>query len=282
MVGRVLTVAESDSSGSMGIQADIKTILAMGGYSTTAVTGVTAQTTKGIETLQTVDAALVAKQMRAVLADIGADAIKVGILFNEAIVNAVADVLDEYQQKNIPVVIDPSIITRNGTHLMDEHAISTLKRRLFLRATVLMPNIREAELMTGMHIRDMDDMRHAAGMMRTLGVETVILKAGQAVSEKVVYFVAAGDEERIYERPMLETLHTLGAGATLSSAIAISLVQGMDIFHALERALGFIHEAMAQATGMGQISGPMNHAFDIEKHSAFFTPYPYTVKVHQA
>jgi len=280
MSGKVLTVAESDSSGAAGIQADIKTILALGGYTATAISAVTAQNTQGIKCLHVLDPGFVAQQMRVVLEDIGADAIKTGILSNESVVNAVADVLDQYQHKNIPVVIDPSIVTRSGEQFMDAAAIGALKRRLFIRATVLTPNGREAELLTGMHIRDIDDMRHAADMMRTLGVETVVLKAGPAVSGKIIYFVATSAEERIYERPMLKTRHTLGAGCTLSSAIAISLAQGLGVFRSVERALDFMHQAILHAPDSGAGDGPLNHAFDIERHSSFFSPDH--VKVHKA
>jgi hydroxymethylpyrimidine/phosphomethylpyrimidine kinase len=271
MAGRILTVAESDSCGASGIQADIKTILALGGYATTAIAAVTAQNTGGVEFLQPMDPCFVAQQMRLVLEDIGTDAIKIGILSSEGIVHAVADVLDEYQDKDIPVVTDPSILARNGERLMDENAITALKRRLYVRASVITPNLKEAEILTGLHIRDIDDMRHVADMMRTLGVETVVLKAGQAFSDKVVYLVAR-DEERIYERPMLDTRHTLGAGCTLSSAIAAGMAQKMDVFAAVERAPDFMHQAMLHAPGYGKDAGPMNHAFDIERHSAFFNP----------
>ena len=280
MSGRVLAVAESDSIGASGIQADIKTVLALGGYATAAITAVTAQNTKGIERLQMLEAAFVAQQMRVVLNDIGTDAFKIGVLVTEDIVNAVGDVLDEYYGKNIPVVVDPSLVARNGSQLMNELAIASVKRRLFLRTTILTPNKREAELLTGMTIRDLDDMRHAADMMRTLGAETVVLKAGQAISDKILYLVATADEERIYERPMLSTPHTLGAGSTLASAIAISLAQKMGVFPAVERALDFIHQAILHAPDFGTEAGPVNHAFDIEKNSSFFSPEH--VKVHKA
>lgn len=280
MSKRVLTVSESDSSGASGIQADIKTILALGGYATTAVSAVTAQNTRGIEHIQSIDAGLVAQQMRVVLEDIGTDAIKLGVLTNESVVHAVSDVLDEYLGQGFPIVIDPSILARNGEQVMDETAVALLKRRLFMRATVLTPNLREAEILAGMTIRDMGDMRHVTDMMRTLGVETVVLKAGQAISEKVVYLVASAEEERIYERPMLKTRHTLGAGSTLASAIAVGLAQKMDVFAAVERGLDFMHQAMQHAPGYGSTAGPMNHAFDIEKHSSFFAPE--NVKVRKA
>jgi len=272
MTGRVLTVAESDSCGASGVQADIKTILALGGYATTAVTAVTAQSTRGIGSTQLVSPDMVAAQMRTVMDDIGAGAVKTGGLMNEATVNAVGDVLDEWQTRDIPVIVDPSIIARDGSHFLDLPAIAAVKRRLFVRTHVLTPNLKEAELLTGMTIRDLDDMRRATDMMRTLGVETVVLKAGQALNEKVLYLVACADEERIYERPMLNTPYTLGAGCTLASAIAVSLAQDMNIFTAIERALDFIHQAILHAHDYGTGAGPMNHAFDIEKASSFFKP----------
>lgn len=272
MSGRVLTVAESDSSGASGIQADIKTILALGGYAATALSAVSAPGAAGIKHIHALDPSFVAQQMRAALEDIGADAIKTGNLINENIVNAVADVLDEYQEKNIPLVVDPSMVARNGWCFMDEPVIGAMKRRLFARTTVLTPNKREAELLTGMNIRGLDDMRHAAGMMRTLGAETVVLKGGQAAGDEVIYLVATAGEERIYERTMLKTRNTLGAGYTLASAITIGLAQNFGIFPAIERALDFMHQAILHAPVSGSGAGPLNHAFDIERHLSFFNP----------
>ena len=247
MIGRILSVSESDSSGAAGIQADIKTVLALGGYATTAVTCVLAQSTKGAASSRVMEPAFVVEQMRAVLNDIGTDAIKVGFLNNRQMIDAVADVLDEYQNKNIPVVIDPSIVLRNGQVLVDELAVAAWKRRLYIRATVLTPNLREAEVLTGMHIKDIDAMRHATDMMRTLGVENVVLKAGQAISDKLVYFVANDDGEKVYERPRIDTGNTLGAGGTLSTAIAVSLAQGLNIHEAVERSLDYLQRAMESA-----------------------------------
>ena len=267
MPGRVLTVAESDSSGAAGIQADIKTILALGGYAMTAISAVTSQSTKGITHLQALEPQFVAQQMRVTLEDLGAGAIKTGLLANTDIVNAVGDVLEDYRAKNIPIVVDPSIIARRGEQMMDEQAIATLKRRLFVQTTVLTPNLHEAELLTGMTIRNIDDMHHATRMLRTFGVETVLLKAGQALNDKASYLVATESEERVYERPIINTKHTLGAGATLSSAIAVSLSQKMDIFAAIDRALDFMHQAILRAPDFGTVPGPMNHAFAIDKRA---------------
>lgn len=280
MSGRVLTIAESDSCGGSGIQADIKTILALGGYATTALTGVTAQNTLGIKSFQMLDPSIVAEQINAVISDIGTDAVKIGILNSEIVVDTVADILDGLTQKGIPVVIDPSLVAGSGQLLCDETTIAAIKRRLLVRASVVTPNIEEAAHLSGMRENDMSSMRisdieglrHAATMMRSFGVETVVLKAGQLTGDKVIYFVASGDGERIYERPQVQSPHTLGAGCTLASAIAVSLAQGMNHFRAVERALDFLHQAILHAPGYGAGRGPINHAFNIERHQTFFQP----------
>lgn len=271
MTARVLTIAESDSSGGSGVQADIKTILALGGYATTVMTGVTAQNTTGIISFQMIDPVMVADQLRAVMTDIGTDVIKTGILNSEIIIDTVADEIDKVEGK-IPVVIDPSMVAGDGSPLIDETGIAAMKRRLLIRATVLTPNLREAEMLTGMTIHDLDDMRHATSMMRSLGSETVVLKAGRALNDKIVYFVASDDGEVIVERPQIETRHTLGAGCTFSSAIAVSLAQGMGVMKSIERGLDFLHQAILHAPGFGQGRGPMNHAFHLEHNQTFFQP----------
>lgn len=265
MAGRVLAVAESDTSGAGGIQADIKTILALGGYAMASVSVVTAQTQGHITEIQGLSPALVAAQMRASLSEVGADAIKIGFLQNAEMVNAVADVLDEYQYKNIPVVVDPSVVSRKGDLLVDAEAIAAWKRRLYIRASVLTPNLKEAEVLAGMSIRNLDEMRHAAEMMRTLGVENVVLKARQTFTPHELYSVAANEEERVYERSTHQTVNTLGAGSTFSSAIAVGLAQKMEIFPAIERALDFLDRAMMNAQSANHPSGALNHAFDTER-----------------
>ncbi len=261
---RVLAVAESDSCGASGIQADIKTILALRGYATTALSAVAAQSTAGIEHLHVLEPEFVAQQMHAVLKDIGADTIKTGFLANKNIVNAVADVLAKEPYKNIPVVVDPAIVARDGRQLLDEQTIAMIKRRLFVRAAVLTPNLHEAELLTGLRIKEPADLHHAADMMRTFGAEKIVLKAGSSVEDKIVYLVATSEGKRVYERPVLDTLNTLGAGATLASAIAVGLAHKMDFFQIVERALDFMHQAMFHAPDLDTEIGPVCHAFDIK------------------
>ena len=264
---RVLAVAESDSCGAAGIQADVKTILALGGYAMTALSAVTAQNTSGIAHLQALEPAFVEQQMRVALEDIGAEAIKIGLLVNTGIINAVSSVLDDYKGKNIPVVINPAIVARDGKKLMDDDALAALKRRLFIRAAVLTPNLRSAELLTGMTIRDIEDMRHATTMLRTLGAENVLLRTGGTGNKAAIYLLATEDGEKIYERPIPNDRHLLGEGATLASAIAVGLAQNMDIFSTIERALDFTHQAILSAPRFATSSGagPVNHACLIEK-----------------
>ncbi len=275
MSGKVLTIGESDSCGAAGLQADIKTVLALGGYAMTAVSAVAAQNTKGIAHIETLEPWFIEQQMRIVLEDGalgmggGAGAIKVGTLVNAAAVEAVADVLESYP--SVPAVVDPSIIVRSGSEtvreqIMDEECFAVLKRRLFVRAAVLTPSLREAELLTGMKIRDMDDLRHAADMMRTLGAEAVLLKAGVVPflpSGKTLYLLATEGGEELFEQPPIDPQRTLGLGATLASAVAVSLAQGMNVPQAVRRAISFLHAAAG--VRHGDCAAPLNHAFDIEK-----------------
>ena len=263
MTGRILTIAESDSSGNSGIQADVKTILALGGYATTALTAITAQGGDGTCEFQVVDPLLVADQMRTVLGGIGADAIKVGVLNNGITVDMVADVIDEMVARDLPVVVDPSLVGRDGRLLVDEDTLATVKRRLLLRATVLTASLREAEYLTGMTLRDIDQMQHAATMLRTLGAENVVLRCSQAVSAHELYFVACEDEEVIFECPQVPAGHVPAACATLASAIAVGMGQGMSALDAIARGLDFMYQALLQAPPFAKGCGMLNHAFAI-------------------
>ncbi len=265
---KILTVAESDSCGGSGIQADIKTIMALGGYASSAITSVTAQNTQGIQDVVQMDPAFVVAQMRAAIGDIGVDAIKVGLLGSIAMIDRVADVLDQLHSGPCKVVLDPSMVARDGSVAMDQDTISALKRRLLVRATAVTPNRREAELLTGMTISDLDGMRHAADMMLTLGAEIVILKGGPISGEKLVDLVATLDGDRTFETAIIPTQHTQGAGATLSSALAVCLAEGMDAFSAMQRSLEFLNRSIASAHGFGKGAGPINQAHMITRARA--------------
>ena len=262
MSGRVLIVAGSDSGGGAGIQADIKTVTALGGYAATAVTALTAQNTKGVFGVVPVDPDFIRQQMTLVLEDIGADAIKTGMLHDAAVIDAVSDVLDDLDDR-IPVVVDPVMVAQSGASLLESEAVQTLVRRLALRATLLTPNVHEAERLTGLTIRSLADMKHAAGMMLTIGCKAVLLKGGHLDGDTVVDVLAREEEVVRFENPRIDTPHLHGTGCTLASAIATGLAQGMDLHKAYRRARAYLQEAIRTAPGLGRGSGPVNHGHTV-------------------
>jgi hydroxymethylpyrimidine/phosphomethylpyrimidine kinase len=258
MKGRVLIVAGSDSGGGAGIEADIKTVTALGAYAATAITALTAQNTLGVHGILPVPAAFVRREMAAVLGDIGADCVKTGMLHDAAIVAAVADGLDELAP-SVPLVIDPVLVATSGTRLLDEAALGLLKARLIPRATVLTPNLPEAEALLGRSIAAAE-MEEAARALQALGAGTVVLKGGHVPGGTVRDVVAEGAASYVLESPRLETRHTHGTGCTLASAIAAGIAQGMALRPAIERARRFVQRAIENAPGYGKGKGPLGHA----------------------
>ena len=262
MNGRVLIVAGSDSGGGAGIQADIKTVTALGGYAATAVTALTAQNTEGVFGVVPVDPDFIRQQMTLVLDDIGADAVKTGMLHDAAVIDAVSDVLDDLDDR-IPVVVDPVMVAQSGASLLESEAVQTLVRRLALRATLLTPNVHEAERLTGLTIRSLADMKHAAGMMLTIGCKAVLLKGGHLGGDTVVDVLAREEEVVQFENPRIETPHLHGTGCTLASAIATGLAQGLSLHNAYSRARAYLQEAIRTAPGLGHGAGPVNHGHTV-------------------
>jgi hydroxymethylpyrimidine/phosphomethylpyrimidine kinase len=258
VIARVLVAAGSDSGAGAGIQADIKTVAALGGYAMTAVTALTAQNTLGVHSVMAVPPDFVRYQMDVALEDIGADCIKTGMLYDAAVIEAVADAIAD-KAAEVPLVVDPVMVSSSGTRLLDEGAIEVLRRRLIPRATVLTPNLPEAETLTGMTLRDLDAMIAAAEMLVTLGAASVLLKGGH-MSGTIVRDVFVGEEgTTVIESPRLETRHTHGTGCTLASAIAVGLAQGMAPLAAVRRARSYLTEAIRRAPGLGKGSGPLGH-----------------------
>ncbi len=264
MNGRVLILAGSDSGGGAGIQADIKTVTALGGYAATAITALTAQNTRGVFGIHPVPPDFVAQQARLVLEDIGADALKTGMLHTAAVIDAVADVIEELAPKT-PLVLDPVMVAKGGARLLDADAVAALKRRLIVRATVLTPNIPEAEALSGMTIRDVQDMRHAATALLTLGPDAVLLKGGHLESAMTNDVLASAEGLEIFESPRIQSTSTHGTGCTLASAIATGLAQGLDIAMAVTRARSYLRRAIETAPGFGSGHGPLNHAHPLER-----------------
>ena len=259
MKGRVLVVGGSDSGGGAGIEADIKTVTALGGFAATAITALTAQNTVGIFGVVPIEADFVGQQIDVVLSDIGADAIKTGMLRSADVIDAVVQAI-EARAPDVPVVVDPVMVSTSGQRLLDRNAVDTLKRSLLVRTTVVTPNVPEAEALTGMEIRDIDNMRRAAEMLVTLGAKYVVLKGGHIGGRTVSDLVADVTGSYVLSSSRIDTRHTHGTGCTLASAIATGLAQGMEMRPAIERARRYLIAALATAPGYGKGHGPLNHA----------------------
>ncbi|WP_158745862.1 bifunctional hydroxymethylpyrimidine kinase/phosphomethylpyrimidine kinase [Acidisphaera sp. L21] len=256
MIPRVLVIAGSDSGGGAGIQADIKTAMALGGYASTAITALTAQDTRGVHAIHKVPTAFIRQQIEVALTDPGADAVKTGMLGDIATIEAVADAL---ANAGLPMVIDPVMVAKGGARLLDHDALAALKRLLLPLATLLTPNLPEAELLVGRPIPDLAAMHEAVEILLTLGVPAVLLKGGHADGDTVVDLLATHDETLEFARPRLPTRHTHGTGCTLATAVATGLAAGMTLPAAVARARDYVQAAIAAAPGIGAGHGPLGH-----------------------
>jgi hydroxymethylpyrimidine/phosphomethylpyrimidine kinase len=258
--GRVLAIAGSDSGGGAGVQADIKTITALGGYAASAITAVTVQDTLGVHAIHPVPPELIAAQIRAVLADIGADAIKTGMLGEAAAVEAVNDALDAFA--DVPLVVDPVMVAKAGAALMSEAALGPL-RRLMTRAALVTPNAPEATALTGIAVASTDDLRRAGEALLSSGVRAVLMKGGHVPGDSVIDILMTRHGETILEGPRIATRHTHGTGCTLASACATGLAQGMQLEAAVARAWAYVGEAIRHTPGFGAGAGPLDHGWTL-------------------
>ncbi|PHY18299.1 bifunctional hydroxymethylpyrimidine kinase/phosphomethylpyrimidine kinase [Caulobacter sp. BP25] len=259
--GRVLVIAGSDSGGGAGIQADIKTITALGGYAATAITAVTVQNTLGVTGVHPIPLDIIAAQARAVLDDIGADAIKTGMLGDASVVETVAAAIDHAGK--VPAVIDPVMVAKGGAPLLAEAAIGAVKTLMIPRAALLTPNAPEAAALTGLVVETTDDLRRAGEALLALGAKAVLMKGGHVAGERVVDVLMTPDGETTYEGERIETRHTHGTGCTLASACATGLAQGLPLEQAVARAWNYVHEAMLRAPGFGGGHGPLDHGWTL-------------------
>ena len=259
--GRVLIIAGSDSSGGAGIQADIKTVTALGGYAATAITAITVQNTLGVSGVFPVPVEIVEAQARAVLDDIGADAIKTGMLGDRAVVEAVARILGS--APGVPAVVDPVMIAKGGASLLAADAVDALKVLLVPRAALLTPNAPEAEALTGLAVATTDDLRRAGAALLKAGAQAVLMKGGHVPGERVVDILMTGDGETMFEAERIDTRHTHGTGCTLASACAAGLAQGRPLVEAVARAWNYVQEALVRAPGFGQGHGPLDHGWPL-------------------
>ncbi|MGH7115218.1 MAG: bifunctional hydroxymethylpyrimidine kinase/phosphomethylpyrimidine kinase [Stellaceae bacterium] len=263
MRGRVLIVAGSDSGGGAGIQADIKTVTMLGAYAATAITALTAQNTEGVFGVLPVPPEFIRRQIEVVLDDIGADAIKTGMLHDAAVIDTLAAVLAE-RAGDLPLIVDPVMAAKGGARLIDPEAVGALKQLLIGRATVLTPNLPEAEILCGMAIGDIAAMRRAGEALLALGCRGVLVKGGHLAGNVVSDVLVTETGVRVWESPRLATRHTHGTGCTLASAIAAGLAQGLAVENAVERAREYVLRAIASAPGLGRGHGPLNHAHPLD------------------
>ncbi len=259
MQGRVLIIAGSDSGGGAGIQADIKTVTMLDGFAATAVTALTAQNTNGVFGVLPIPPDFIRQQIEVVLDDIGADAIKTGMLHDTAVIETVAAVLDE-RAAGVPLVVDPVMVAKGGAPLIETGAIEALKSLLAARATVLTPNLPEAEILSGYEIDSIAAMYRAAESLLALGCGGVLLKGGHLDGPIVYDVLVTSAGRRVWHSPRIDSRHTHGTGCTLASAIATGLAQGLAIDAAVSRARDYVQRAIATAPGIGHGHGPLNHA----------------------
>lgn len=261
MQGRVLIIAGSDSGGGAGIQADIKTVTALGGYAMTAVTAVTVQNTTGVSAIHDIPVDVIIGQIEAVLSDLGADCIKIGMLHTPEIIEAVAGVLSAV--KEIPIVADPVMVAKGGAALLATESLSVLRDKLLPLATVLTPNIPEAQDLTGINPETDPDGVLAA--LAELGAKSILLKGGHLSGTQIIDRLRLETGETLsYENPRIDSVHTHGTGCTLASAVATGLAQGLALEAAVVRARAYVLEAIRTAPGLGQGHGPLNHGHTIK------------------
>ncbi len=265
-LGRVLIIAGSDPSGGAGVQADIKTVTVLGGYAMSAITALTVQNTLGVSAVYPAPPDVVRAQAIAALDDIGADAIKTGMLGDAATVEACAEVID--RAGDIPAVIDPVIAAKGGAALLEAAALEAFAALLIPRAALLTPNAPEAEALTGLAVTNLDGQRRAGEALLQAGAKAVIVKGGHIPGARVIDLLLTASGETVLEGPRIETRHTHGTGCTLASACAVGLAQGLGLEESVARAWAYVAEAIRQAPGLGSGQGPLDHGWPLRNRRA--------------
>lgn len=264
---RVLTIAGSDSGGGAGIQADIKTISACGCYAMSAITAITVQNTLGVSEVHPIPESIIEGQINAVLSDIGADAIKIGMLHSSAVIMTVKKALTLHAIKNI--VLDPVMVSTSGHKLMQNEAIETLKNELLYQVRVITPNIPEAEILLGKKISSQHELPLFAKELSANRKVSVLLKAGHLFETELidVFYNAETDQLLELKSARIDTRNTHGTGCTLSSAVAAFLAHGLSLNEAVQQAKEYINHAIIAATGykIGQGHGPVHHFYNFWK-----------------
>ena len=256
----VLTIAGSDSGAGAGIQADLKTFAALGVYGTSALTAVTAQNTVGVTAVHEIPTEVIAAQIEAVISDIGADAVKTGMLSSSAIVEMVAQELKRHGVERL--VVDPVMIAKSGDSLLQPEAVEALRSKLLPLAALVTPNIPEAEVLTGLTITSLDDMRRAAELIVGMGSRSVVVKGGHLAGPATDLFYD-GAQFKEFTAPRIDTANTHGTGCTFASAVAAGLACDMRVFDAVAQAKEYVTEAILRSFPIGQGHGPLNHFYKL-------------------
>ena len=255
-----LSIAGSDSSGGAGIQADLKAMTMNGVYAMTAVTALTAQNTTGVTAILEATPQFLRQQLEAIFTDIPPDSVKIGMVSSAALIETIAQCLEEYRPRN--VVVDPVMVATSGARLLNEDAVATLREKLLPLADLITPNIPEAEVLSGLTISDEEGMRQAARIIGETYHCAVLCKGGHRVSDANDLLYQNG-AFRWFRGRRIDNPNTHGTGCTLSSAIAANLAKGFPLADAVQRAKDYLSGALADMLDLGQGAGPMNHAFNL-------------------
>ena len=261
---KVLTIAGSDSGGGAGIQADIKTISAIGCYGMSVITALTAQNTRGVTAIHALPPSFVVEQMAAVFTDIGADAVKIGMLYSAELIEAVTEALNKHRARNI--VLDPVMVAQSGDKLLQDDAIQAIKDHLMPLADVVTPNLPEAEVLLGQKIENFEDMQRAARSLAQFGSRSILIKGGHLEESKSTDLLYLTEEDRfvMLEAERIESRNNHGTGCTLSSAIAAYLSRGNRTEDAVRKAKTYIQNAIRAGAQykIGHGHGPVHHFFE--------------------
>ena len=263
-VPKAMTIAGSDSGGGAGIQADLKTFAALGVYGTVTLTAITAQNTVGVSGVHEIPTDMIVAQMDAVMGDIGADAVKTGMLSSQEIVEVVASQIQRHGIRSL--VVDPVMVAKSGDSLLRDDAVDAVRTRLVPLSAVVTPNIPEAEALTGMTIESDDDVREAARRIVGMGARSVVVKGGhrEGSATDVLY---DGSSFREYSAPRIDTVNTHGTGCTFASAVAAGLAQGKSVEEAVGQAKEYVTEAIRASFPIGRGHGPLNHFYELWRDS---------------
>mgnify|MGYP001319628560 CR=1 FL=1 len=264
---KILIIAGSDSSGGAGIQADIKTVTALGSYAMTAITAVTSQNTKGVKSIVSISPKEISNQIEFTSKDIKPDAIKIGMLHSTEIINAVLKSINKINVKKI--ILDPVMIAKGGTKLIDNRSIKILKSKLMKKVSLITPNIPEAEILTKIRISSVDDMMRAARILISLGAKNVLIKGGHLKSKFMYDIFLNKNEISAFKNKKIHTKNTHGTGCTLSSAIATYYSCGKTLKKSCEMAIKYVNHSIGSGPNFGKGHGPINHLSTIKVNKKF-------------